>query len=199
MAAEDQSQQPFSLRAHNVVLATARPTARPASASPSGGPAPSSTMTCRPLRRPHRAGTVSLSSDPVLIIGAGLSAADAVLYARHYGVPVIHASVARGCTPRLGTQPAAQDAVPRVPQGAPDDARAVHPVPQSLRGLPQPPRAPAAAPRRRTARPCSFVTPRASRRRVFSRGPGAAAHVPTPICPSSPGRAPTSPWTQTSH
>ena len=38
-----------------------------------------------------RAGTVSPSSDPILIIGAGLSAADAVLYARHYSVPVIHA------------------------------------------------------------------------------------------------------------
>lgn len=90
VTAEDQSQQPFSLHARNVVLATGTSDS-PARLGIPGEGLPFVHHDLSALEAATRAGTVSPSSDPVLIIGAGLSAADAVLYARHYGVPVIHA------------------------------------------------------------------------------------------------------------
>lgn len=90
VTAEDQSQQSFSLRAHNVVLATGTSDS-PTRLGIPGEALPFVHHDLSALEAATQAGTVSPSSDPVLIIGAGLSAADAVLYARHYGVPVIHA------------------------------------------------------------------------------------------------------------
>ncbi|XP_027369730.1 oxidative stress-induced growth inhibitor 1 [Bos indicus x Bos taurus] len=90
VTAEDQSQQSFSLRAHNVVLATGTSDS-PARLGIPGEALPFVHHDLSALEAATQAGTVSPSSDPVLIIGAGLSAADAVLYARHYSVPVIHA------------------------------------------------------------------------------------------------------------
>ncbi|XP_070626478.1 oxidative stress-induced growth inhibitor 1 [Bos indicus] len=90
VTAEDQSQQSFSLRAHNVVLATGTSDS-PARLGIPGEALPFVHHDLSALEAATQAGTVSPSSDPVLIIGAGLSAADAVLYARHYSIPVIHA------------------------------------------------------------------------------------------------------------
>ncbi|XP_014309799.1 oxidative stress-induced growth inhibitor 1 isoform X2 [Myotis lucifugus] len=90
LTAEDQSQQPFSLCAHNVVLATGTSDS-PARLGIPGETLPFVHHELSALEVAIRAGTVTPDSDPVLIIGAGLSAADAVLYARHYNIPVIHA------------------------------------------------------------------------------------------------------------
>lgn len=90
LTTKGQSQRPFSLCARNVVLATGT------SDSPTCLGIPGETLAfvhheLSALEAATRAGTVTPASDPVLIIGAGLSAADAVLYARHYNIPVIHA------------------------------------------------------------------------------------------------------------
>ncbi|XP_045438606.1 oxidative stress-induced growth inhibitor 1 isoform X4 [Pipistrellus kuhlii] len=90
LTAEDQSQQPFSLCAHNVVLATGTSDS-PARLGVPGETLPFVHHELSALEAAIRAGTVTPDSDPVLIIGAGLSAADAVLYARHYNIPVTHA------------------------------------------------------------------------------------------------------------
>nr|KAF6286173.1 hypothetical protein mMyoMyo1_014625 [Myotis myotis] len=90
LTAEDQSQQPFSLCAHNVVLATGTSDS-PARLGIPGETLPFVHHELSALEVAIRAGTVTPDSDPVLIIGAGLSAADAVLYARHYNILVIHA------------------------------------------------------------------------------------------------------------
>eukprot|EP00069_Balaena_mysticetus_P014487 bmy_22319T0 len=90
VTAEDRSQQPFSLCARNVVLATGTSDS-PARLGIPGEALPFVHHDLSALEAATRAGTMSPASDPVLIIGAGLSAADAVLYARHYNIPVIHA------------------------------------------------------------------------------------------------------------
>ncbi|XP_047565996.1 oxidative stress-induced growth inhibitor 1 isoform X2 [Lutra lutra] len=90
LTTEDRSQQPFSLCARNVVLATGSSDS-PARLGIPGEALPFVHYELSALEAATRAGTVSPGSDPVLIVGAGLSAADAVLYARHYNIPVIHA------------------------------------------------------------------------------------------------------------
>nr|XP_012593912.1 oxidative stress-induced growth inhibitor 1 [Microcebus murinus]XP_012593913.1 oxidative stress-induced growth inhibitor 1 [Microcebus murinus]XP_012593914.1 oxidative stress-induced growth inhibitor 1 [Microcebus murinus] len=90
LAARDGSQQPFSLWARNVVLATGTFDS-PARLGVPGEALPFVHHELSALEAATRAGAVTPASDPVLIIGAGLSAADAVLYARHYNLPVIHA------------------------------------------------------------------------------------------------------------
>ncbi|XP_035571879.2 oxidative stress-induced growth inhibitor 1 isoform X2 [Canis lupus dingo] len=90
LTTEDQSQQPFSLCARNVVLATGTSDS-PARLGIPGEALPFVHYELSALEVATRAGTVTPASDPVLIVGAGLSAADAVLYARHYNIPVIHA------------------------------------------------------------------------------------------------------------
>ncbi|XP_044932291.1 LOW QUALITY PROTEIN: oxidative stress-induced growth inhibitor 1 [Mustela putorius furo] len=90
LTTEDQSRQPFSLCARNVVLATGSSDS-PARLGIPGENLPFVHYELSALEAATRAGTVSPGSDPVLIVGAGLSAADAVLYARHYNIPVIHA------------------------------------------------------------------------------------------------------------
>ncbi|XP_075393372.1 oxidative stress-induced growth inhibitor 1 isoform X1 [Tenrec ecaudatus] len=88
--AQDQSPQPFVLRARNVVLATGTYDS-PARLGVPGESLPFVHHELAALEAAMRAGTVTPASEPVLIMGAGLSAADAVLYARHCNVPVIHA------------------------------------------------------------------------------------------------------------
>lgn len=85
-----QGQRPFSLWARNVVLATGTFDS-PARLGIPGEALPFVHHELSALEAATRAGTVTPASDPVLIVGAGLSAADAVLYARHCGLPVIHA------------------------------------------------------------------------------------------------------------
>nr|XP_008528975.1 PREDICTED: oxidative stress-induced growth inhibitor 1 [Equus przewalskii] len=81
---------PFSLCARNVVLATGTSDS-PARLGLPGEALPFVHHELSALEVATRAGLVTPASDPVLIVGAGLSAADAVLYARHYNIPVIHA------------------------------------------------------------------------------------------------------------
>ncbi|KAG8513128.1 Oxidative stress-induced growth inhibitor 1 [Galemys pyrenaicus] len=90
LTAEDQSHEPFSLYARNVVLATGTSDS-PARLGIPGENLPFVHHELSALEAARQAGTVTPTSDPVLIVGAGLSAADAVLYARHYNIPVIHA------------------------------------------------------------------------------------------------------------
>ncbi|KAF6078915.1 oxidative stress induced growth inhibitor 1 [Phyllostomus discolor] len=90
LIAEDQSRQPFSLCARNVVLATGTSDS-PARLGIPGETLPFVHYELSALELAIRAGTLTPASDPILIVGAGLSAADAVLYARHYNIPVIHA------------------------------------------------------------------------------------------------------------
>ncbi|XP_071076083.1 oxidative stress-induced growth inhibitor 1 isoform X2 [Desmodus rotundus] len=90
LTAEDRSPQPFSLCAHNVVLATGTSDS-PARLGIPGETLPFVHYELSALELAIRAGTLTPASDPILIVGAGLSAADAVLYARHYNIPVIHA------------------------------------------------------------------------------------------------------------
>lgn len=90
LSAKDQSPQPFSLWARNVVLATGTFDS-PARLGIPGERLPFVHHELSALEAATRAGAVTPASDPVLIVGAGLSAADAVLYARHYNIPVIHA------------------------------------------------------------------------------------------------------------
>ncbi|XP_039081990.1 oxidative stress-induced growth inhibitor 1 isoform X2 [Hyaena hyaena] len=87
---EAQSRRPFSLCARNVVLATGTSDS-PARLGVPGEALPFVHYELAALEAAVRAGTVTPASEPVLIVGAGLSAADAVLYARHCGIPVIHA------------------------------------------------------------------------------------------------------------
>ncbi|XP_008055811.1 oxidative stress-induced growth inhibitor 1 [Carlito syrichta] len=86
----DHGRQPFSLWARNVVLATGTFDS-PARLGVPGEALPFVHHDLSALEAATRAGAVTPASDPVLIVGAGLSAADAVLLARHCGIPVIHA------------------------------------------------------------------------------------------------------------
>ncbi|XP_026932095.1 oxidative stress-induced growth inhibitor 1 [Acinonyx jubatus] len=86
---EDGSPRPFSLCARNVVLATGTSDS-PARLGIPGEALPFVHYELAALEAAVRAGAVTPASDPVLIVGAGLSAADAVLYARHCNIPVIH-------------------------------------------------------------------------------------------------------------
>ncbi|XP_074256763.1 oxidative stress-induced growth inhibitor 1 isoform X1 [Saimiri boliviensis] len=86
----DQGRQPFLLWARNVVLATGTFDS-PARLCVPGEALPFVHHELSALEAATRVGAVTPASDPVLIIGAGLSAADAVLFARHYNLPVIHA------------------------------------------------------------------------------------------------------------
>ncbi|CAH7055420.1 oxidative stress-induced growth inhibitor 1 [Phodopus roborovskii] len=90
LTAKDKSHQPFSLWARNVVLATGTFDS-PARLGIPGETLPFVHHELSALEAALRAGTVNPNSDPVLIVGAGLSAADAVLFARHYNIQVIHA------------------------------------------------------------------------------------------------------------
>lgn len=86
---EDRSRRPFSLCARNVVLATGTSDS-PARLGIPGEALPFVHYELAALEAAVRAGAVTPASDPVLIVGAGLSAADAVLSARHCNIPVIH-------------------------------------------------------------------------------------------------------------
>ncbi|XP_004377783.1 oxidative stress-induced growth inhibitor 1 [Trichechus manatus latirostris] len=90
LTTQDQSPQPFSLCARNVVLATGTSDS-PAHLDIPGEALPFVHHELSALEVATQTGAVTPASEPVLIVGAGLSAADAVLYARHYNVPVIHA------------------------------------------------------------------------------------------------------------
>lgn len=80
---------PFSLLAHNVVLATGTHDI-PARLGVEGESLPFVCHSFWELEAAICRGELDQSSDPVLIVGAGLTAADAVLAAHHLGTPVYH-------------------------------------------------------------------------------------------------------------
>ncbi|XP_028285451.1 oxidative stress induced growth inhibitor 1 [Parambassis ranga] len=81
---------PFSLLAHNVVLATGTHDI-PARLDAEGESLPFVCHSFWELEAAISRGELDESSDPVLVVGAGLTAADAVLAAHHLNTPVYHA------------------------------------------------------------------------------------------------------------
>ncbi|XP_068451299.1 oxidative stress induced growth inhibitor 1 [Clinocottus analis] len=81
---------PFSMLAHNVVLATGTHDI-PARLGVEGESLPHVCHSFWELEAAIARGELDQSSDPVLVVGAGLTAADAVLAARHLNTPVYHA------------------------------------------------------------------------------------------------------------
>ncbi|KAM9859182.1 oxidative stress induced growth inhibitor 1 [Aulostomus maculatus] len=80
---------PFSLLAHNVVLATGTHDI-PARLGAEGESLPFVCHSFWELEAAISCGELDQSSDPVLVVGAGLTAADAVLAAHHLNTPVYH-------------------------------------------------------------------------------------------------------------
>lgn len=80
---------PFSLLAHNVVLATGTHDI-PARLGVTGEALPFVCHSFWELEAAISRGELDQSSDPVLVVGAGLTAADAVLAAHHLNTPVYH-------------------------------------------------------------------------------------------------------------
>ncbi|KAL2084134.1 hypothetical protein ACEWY4_019652 [Coilia grayii] len=92
---------PFSVFAENVVLATGASDS-PARLGVEGEELPFVFHSVRDLGVAVSGGTkLGPASEPVLVVGAGLSAADAVLCARNYGIPVLHAFRKRADDPQL--------------------------------------------------------------------------------------------------
>uniref|UniRef100_A0A667XJS0 Oxidative stress-induced growth inhibitor 1 n=1 Tax=Myripristis murdjan TaxID=586833 RepID=A0A667XJS0_9TELE len=81
---------PFSLLAHSVVLATGTHDI-PARLGVEGESLPFVCHSFWELENAISRGELDQSSDPVLVVGAGLTAADAVLAAHHLNTPVYHA------------------------------------------------------------------------------------------------------------
>ncbi|XP_070849137.1 oxidative stress induced growth inhibitor 1 [Chaetodon trifascialis] len=81
---------PFSLLAHNVVLATGTHDI-PARLGVEGESLPFISHSFWELEAAISRGELDQSSDPVLVVGAGLTAADAVLAAHHLNTPIYHA------------------------------------------------------------------------------------------------------------
>ncbi|XP_068117917.1 oxidative stress-induced growth inhibitor 1 [Hyperolius riggenbachi] len=94
------NQQDFCVYTENVVLATGTYDS-PLRLGIQGEDFPFVTHQISALEEAVKARKVHQDSDPVLIIGAGLTAADAILLAHHYNVPVIHAFRRRVNDPAL--------------------------------------------------------------------------------------------------
>ncbi|KAG9466355.1 hypothetical protein GDO78_016722 [Eleutherodactylus coqui] len=92
--------QDFCLYAENVVLATGTYD-RPSWLGIEGEDLPFVSHQISALEEAVKSKKVHQGSDPVLIIGAGLTAADAILLAHHYNIPVIHAFRRRVNDPQL--------------------------------------------------------------------------------------------------
>ncbi|OCT84334.1 oxidative stress-induced growth inhibitor 1 [Xenopus laevis] len=94
------SSEKFSLYAENVVLATGTNDS-PSWLGVQGEDLPFVFHQISALEEAINMHHIQPHSDPVLIIGAGLTAADAVLLAHHYNIPVIHAFRRRVNDPAL--------------------------------------------------------------------------------------------------
>ncbi|KAI1889977.1 hypothetical protein AGOR_G00168460 [Albula goreensis] len=84
------TRKPFCLYARNVVLATGTYD-RPTHLGVEGEDLPYIFHTIGDLEQALQARSIGPGSDPLLVVGAGLSAADAVLLAHGRGVPLLHA------------------------------------------------------------------------------------------------------------
>uniref|UniRef100_K7FN51 Oxidative stress-induced growth inhibitor 1 n=1 Tax=Pelodiscus sinensis TaxID=13735 RepID=K7FN51_PELSI len=82
-------QQPFSIYAENVVLATGTYDS-PTKLKVHGEDLPFVHHKLSALEEAVKNKRISMTSDPILIVGAGLTAADAILFAHHFSIPVIH-------------------------------------------------------------------------------------------------------------
>ncbi|XP_062997065.1 oxidative stress-induced growth inhibitor 1 [Elgaria multicarinata webbii] len=82
--------QPFSVYAENVVLATGTYDS-PSWLRVQGEHLPFVHHTLSALEEAVKDKEIGVMSDPILIVGAGLTAADAILFAHHCNIPVIHA------------------------------------------------------------------------------------------------------------
>ncbi|CAI5782082.1 oxidative stress-induced growth inhibitor 1 [Podarcis lilfordi] len=82
--------QPFSVYAENVVLATGTYDS-PSHLGVKGEHLPFVHHTLSALEEAVKNKEIGMMSDPILIVGAGLTAADAILFAHHCNIPVIHA------------------------------------------------------------------------------------------------------------
>lgn len=92
--------QNFCIYAHNVVLATGTYDS-PLTLGIQGEDLPFVSHQITALEEAVKTKKIHQDSDPVLIIGAGLTAADAILLAHHYNIPVIHAFRRRVNDPAL--------------------------------------------------------------------------------------------------
>lgn len=87
---ESEADVPFSVYAENVVLATGTHDI-PARLGVEGESLPFVSHSFWELESAISAGRLDNTSDPVLVVGAGLTAADAVLATHHLSIPVYHA------------------------------------------------------------------------------------------------------------
>ncbi|XP_066493245.1 oxidative stress-induced growth inhibitor 1 [Tiliqua scincoides] len=92
--------QPFSVQAENVVLATGTYDS-PSWLGVKGEHLPFVHHSLAALEEAVKNKEIGLMSDPILIVGAGLTAADAILFAHHCNIPVIHAFRRRVNDPAL--------------------------------------------------------------------------------------------------
>ncbi|XP_033013125.1 oxidative stress-induced growth inhibitor 1 [Lacerta agilis] len=92
--------QPFSMYAENVVLATGTYDS-PSRLGVKGEHLPFVHHTLSALEEAVKKKEIGMMSDPILIVGAGLTAADAILFAHHCNIPVIHAFRRRVNDPAL--------------------------------------------------------------------------------------------------
>lgn len=94
------TQKEFSYRCLHVILATGTYDL-PNRLRVTGEHLPYVMYTLSDMEKRISSGKIHPNSDPVLIIGAGLSAADAILCARAYGIPVIHLFRRRADDPQV--------------------------------------------------------------------------------------------------
>lgn len=92
--------RPFSVLAENVVLATGTYDS-PSRLGVKGEHLPFVHHSLAALEEAVKNKEIGLMSDPILIVGAGLTAADAILFAHHCNIPVIHAFRRRVNDPAL--------------------------------------------------------------------------------------------------
>ena len=96
----DQGQKPFKYLARNVVLATGQADT-PNRLQVAGEELPFVLHSVPELEAVVASGKISSTSEPVLVVGAGLSAADAIISAQRHKLPVAHSFRKRASDPQL--------------------------------------------------------------------------------------------------
>merc|ERR1719350_1369591 len=96
----DEGQKPFKYLARNVVLATGQADT-PNRLEVAGEELPFVLHSVPELETVVASGKITSSSDPVLVVGAGLSAADAIISAQGHRLPVAHLFRKRANDPQL--------------------------------------------------------------------------------------------------
>ena len=96
----DQGQKPFKYLARNVVLATGQADT-PKRLEVAREELPFVLHSVPELEAVVASGKISSTSDPVLVVGAGLSAADAIISAQGHKLPVAHSFRKRASDPQL--------------------------------------------------------------------------------------------------